>query len=118
MPISGPGIPADQQPHLFERLHGHRVRFVDQYDHLATGGVQRDQTHKIDSAARTLLAILDDLLDYSKLETGRINIEQRPFLLREVLGDEYDQSEEDWAELYGSAAEAMLVAAAREDAGS
>lgn len=38
--------------------------------------------------------------------------------LREVLGSEYDQSEEDWAELYGSAAEAMLVAAAREDAGS
>lgn len=38
--------------------------------------------------------------------------------LREVLGDEYDQSEEDWAELYGSAAEAMLVAAARADAGS
>ena len=49
--------------------------------------LQREQTSRIDSAARTLLAILDDLLDYSKLETGRINIEQRPFLLREVLGE-------------------------------
>lgn len=37
--------------------------------------------------------------------------------LREVLGPEYDEVEEDWAELYGSAAEAMLVAAAEDEAG-
>jgi len=49
--------------------------------------IQRDQSQKIDSAARTLLAILDDLLDYSKLEAGRILIEQRPFALREVLDE-------------------------------
>ncbi|GMU43133.1 MAG: hypothetical protein AMXMBFR25_11190 [Lysobacterales bacterium] len=49
--------------------------------------VQCEQTQRIDSAARTLLAILDDLLDYSKLEAGRIQIEQRPFSLREVLGE-------------------------------
>ena len=51
------------------------------------GRVQRDHTQKIDSAARTLLAILDDLLDYSKLEAGRIAIEQQPFVLRTVLDD-------------------------------
>ncbi|MBK9654757.1 MAG: response regulator [Rhodanobacteraceae bacterium] len=51
------------------------------------GSVQRDHAQKIDSAARTLLAILDDLLDYSKLEAGRIAIEQQPFVLREVLDD-------------------------------
>ncbi|HWS26297.1 MAG TPA: ATP-binding protein, partial [Xanthomonadales bacterium] len=50
-------------------------------------GAQRDHTHKIDSAARTLLAILDDLLDYSKLEAGRIAIEEQAFVLREVLDD-------------------------------
>ena len=48
------------------------------------GASQRDQTQKIDAAARALLAILDDLLDYSKLETGRIAIEQRPFRLPEL----------------------------------
>jgi PAS domain S-box-containing protein len=47
--------------------------------------IQRDHAQKIDSAARTLLAILDDLLDYSKLEAGRIAIERRPFVLRELL---------------------------------
>ncbi len=51
------------------------------------GSVQRDHTHKIDSAARTLLAILDDLLDYSKLEAGRIAIEEQAFVLREVIDD-------------------------------
>ncbi|MGE4071218.1 MAG: ATP-binding protein [Lysobacterales bacterium] len=49
--------------------------------------VQRDQTQKIDAAARALLAILDDLLDYSKLETGRIAIEQRPFRLSELTAE-------------------------------
>ena len=49
------------------------------------GATQRDHTQKIDSAARTLLAILDDLLDYSKLEAGRIAIEHRPFVLRNML---------------------------------
>ena len=49
--------------------------------------IQRDHAQKIDSAARTLLAILDDLLDYSKLEAGRIAIEKRPFVLREMLAE-------------------------------
>ncbi len=48
---------------------------------------QRDYTHKIDGAARTLLAILDDLLDYAKLETGRLSIEHAPFSLRTMLSE-------------------------------
>lgn len=38
--------------------------------------------------------------------------------LREVLGDEYDEAEEHWAELYGSAAEAMLVVATVDEVGN
>ena len=42
---------------------------------------------KIDHGARALLAILDDLLDYAKLETGRIRIDRQEFALRAVLDD-------------------------------
>ena len=53
----------------------------------ALAATQRDYTHKIDSAARTLLSILDDLLDYAKLETGRLSIELAPFSLRALLSE-------------------------------
>jgi PAS domain S-box-containing protein len=49
--------------------------------------VQSERVERIESAARALLIILDDLLDYAKLETGRIQIEERAFDLRAVLGD-------------------------------
>lgn len=49
--------------------------------------VQSERVERIESAARALLIILDDLLDYAKLETGRIQIEQRAFDLRAVLAD-------------------------------
>ena len=49
--------------------------------------VQRDYAQKVDSAARTLLAILDDVLDFAKLEAGRIAIDRKPFALRELLED-------------------------------
>lgn len=59
--------------------------YLLQKSHLDS--VQRDQVQKIDSGARTLLAILDDVLDYAKLETGRIRIEHREFSLRAVVDD-------------------------------
>ncbi len=49
--------------------------------------VQRDYSQKVDGAARTLLGILDDLLDFAKLEAGRIAIDRKPFALRELLDD-------------------------------
>ena len=48
---------------------------------------QRDYSQKVDSAARTLLSILDDLLDFAKLEAGRIAIDHKPFALRDLLED-------------------------------
>lgn len=40
---------------------------------------------KADQAGSTLLRILNDVLDYSKLEAGRLNLERAPFRLPEVL---------------------------------
>ncbi|MCG8454559.1 MAG: ATP-binding protein [Spirochaetales bacterium] len=46
---------------------------------------QRDYMGKINSAARTLLAIINDILDLSKIESGKLELEKAPFSLDEML---------------------------------
>ncbi|TAN50690.1 MAG: response regulator [Methylococcaceae bacterium] len=57
--------------------------------HLALEHVQDARLHdylsKIYSASQSLLEILNDILDYSKVEAGCLNIESAPFRLDDVL---------------------------------
>jgi two-component system sensor histidine kinase/response regulator len=57
--------------------------------HLALGtGLdprQRDYVQKIHRAGTALLGIIDDILDYSKLEAGRVTMERIPFRVDEVM---------------------------------
>ena len=46
---------------------------------------QRDYLQKIDAAAKALLALVNDILDYSKVEAGRLEMEQTQFDLRELM---------------------------------
>ncbi|EIC19975.1 response regulator [Thiorhodovibrio frisius] len=46
---------------------------------------QRDRANKIRAAAQSLLRILDDILAVSKMEAGRVRLEERDFMLDEVL---------------------------------
>ena len=45
----------------------------------------RDYLNKISRSAQALLAILDDILDYSKVEAGRLELDATAFHLMEVL---------------------------------
>jgi signal transduction histidine kinase/ActR/RegA family two-component response regulator len=45
---------------------------------------QQGYTWTITQAARALVSVLDDVLDFSKLEAGKIRLETVPFSLREV----------------------------------
>jgi signal transduction histidine kinase len=50
---------------------------------LATG--QRDSLNKIFKSSQMLLGIINDILDYSKIEAGRLELDLHPFLLEDLL---------------------------------
>jgi PAS domain S-box-containing protein len=46
---------------------------------------QRDYLEKVRQSSGALLSILNDILDYSKIEAGQIELDPRPFRLRDLL---------------------------------
>jgi PAS domain S-box-containing protein len=48
---------------------------------------QRDYLRKIQNSAQALLRIINDILDYSKIESGRLTLENVDFVLDDVLHD-------------------------------
>ena len=63
---------------------------------------QRDMVRAIKDSSETLLTILNDILDLSKLEAGKVTLEVRPFDPRTLLGDA--------ATLFGTRARAKGIA--------
>jgi|CXWL01.1.fsa_nt_gi PAS domain S-box-containing protein len=51
---------------------------------------QRDFARTIRASGETLLEIINDILDYSKADVGKLEIEQRPFDLRRCLEESLD----------------------------
>ncbi|TQV75255.1 response regulator [Aliikangiella marina] len=45
----------------------------------------RDYLNKIQSSSNALLRIIDDILDYSKIEANKLELEYKPFYLEEVV---------------------------------
>ena len=50
---------------------------------------QREQVHVIARSVHSLLNIINDILDYSKITTNRLTLEAQPFDLKQVLTDVY-----------------------------
>ncbi len=50
-------------------------------------GKQRDYLQKINTAAKSLLGILNDILDVSKIEAGKMEMDRIPFELAEVMSN-------------------------------
>ncbi|MEK8028944.1 PAS domain S-box protein [Pseudaquabacterium rugosum] len=51
-----------------------------------TDAVQRDRLGKIDDAARHLLQVINDILDLSKIEAGKMQLESAEFALDALVG--------------------------------
>ncbi|MBI9021394.1 MAG: response regulator [Verrucomicrobia bacterium] len=51
---------------------------------------QEELVHTIQVSGENLMTILNDILDYSKIEAGKIELEAVPFSLRECLEDAFD----------------------------
>ena len=47
--------------------------------------LQRDHLHVIADSAEALLSIINDILDYAKIEAGKIELEPHPFRLHELV---------------------------------
>ncbi|CAB1368795.1 PAS domain-containing hybrid sensor histidine kinase/response regulator [Denitratisoma oestradiolicum] len=47
--------------------------------------LQSDRLEKIDAAARHLLAVIDDILDISKIEAGKFELEEAPVVISSLL---------------------------------
>lgn len=47
--------------------------------------LQRSYLKKVDAAAQGLLGIINDILDLSKIEAGKLDLEQAPFVLDDLL---------------------------------
>lgn len=55
---------------------------------------QRDYLERVETASRSLMTIIDDILDFSKMEAGKLNLESTPFLLEEVLDNVFSTMSE------------------------
>lgn len=48
---------------------------------------QRDYIHSIDVSANSLLKIIDDILNFSKMDAGKITLESKDFVLETLIND-------------------------------
>jgi len=55
---------------------------------------QRDYLERVETAARSLMTIIDDILDFSKMEAGKMHLESTPFLLEEMLDNVFSTMSE------------------------
>ena len=63
------------------------IGFTRQMLKTALGTTQRDYMHTIERSANNLLSIINDVLDFSKLEAGKLVLESIPFPLRATLDE-------------------------------
>ncbi len=65
-------------------LHG-IIGYTDLLSDSRLSEKQRSQLSTIEASGEMLLAIIEDILDYSKIEAGKLTLEQLPFMLAQCV---------------------------------
>jgi PAS domain S-box-containing protein len=55
---------------------------------------QRDYLEHVKSASHSLMTIIDDILDFSRVEAGKLHLDSMPFLLEETLSQVFSTMEQ------------------------
>ncbi|WP_225616356.1 PAS domain-containing hybrid sensor histidine kinase/response regulator [Methylomonas albis] len=55
---------------------------------------QRDYLERVETASHSLMTIIDDILDFSKMEAGKMHLESVPFLLEQMLDNVFSTMSE------------------------
>jgi signal transduction histidine kinase/ActR/RegA family two-component response regulator len=63
------------------------IGFTSLLDKTYLDTQQREYVHIIDSSARSLLTIIDDILDFSKMESHKLKLEHHDFILETLIDD-------------------------------
>lgn len=61
------------------------IGMIDLLSETSLDETQKDYINTIRNSSETLLTILNDILDLSKLEAGKMNLEHKPFDLKETV---------------------------------
>jgi signal transduction histidine kinase/HPt (histidine-containing phosphotransfer) domain-containing protein/ActR/RegA family two-component response regulator len=89
---------ANQAKSTFLAIMSHEIRtpmngvlgLLELLEHQGISESQRAIVATMRSSASALLRIVDDVLDFSRIEAGRLELEEAPFLLSELVGGTVD----------------------------
>lgn len=63
------------------------VGFGEQLDHTSLNPQQREMVRAIEISSDMLMQVVNDVLDFSKLESDYISVQKKPFVLYQALGE-------------------------------
>lgn len=63
------------------------IGMVHMLKHTPLSADQRDKLMTLESSAKGLLSLLNDILDISKIEAGRLDLNMAPFAVRDLIED-------------------------------